>query len=223
LKPIIAPSVLAADLSKIAEEVAAVTDAGADWIHLDVMDGHFVPPISFGPGMLKAVRSACDLPLDVHLMIERPEQQLEAFRSAGADIITVHYEACPHLHRVLQRSRELGAKAGVALNPSTSVDLLRPLLDSIDLLLIMTVNPGWGGQSFIPSSVDKVARAKLLIKDSGMSIHLQVDGGINGETSSLVCNSGADVLVAGTYIFSGSDYSESINTLKLRQIPNKTA
>jgi len=219
LKPIIAPSVLAADISRMADEVSAVVEAGADWIHIDVMDGHFVPPITFGPSLVKAVRGLCSLPLDVHLMIEKPEHQLKAFTEAGADIITVHYEACPQLHRTLQRIRELGVKAGVAINPGTSVDLLEPLLDSIDLLLIMTVNPGWGGQSFIPSSLQKVSLASDLIGNRRDQIHLEVDGGINEETSVSVCTAGANVLVAGSHIFTSDNYANAIKELRVAQNP----
>ena len=220
---IIAPSVLAADIGRIADEAAAAAEAGADWIHLDVMDGHFVPPITFGPSLVKAVKKVCSIPLDVHLMIEKPELQLEAFCDAGADNITVHYEACPHLHRTVEQIHEFGAKAGVALNPGTSVDLLKPLLNSIDLILIMTVNPGWGGQKFIESSVDKIMHAKELISSAGGRIRLEVDGGINKETAETVVNAGANVLVAGSYIFGSDDYRRTIKDLRVTQKGLKTA
>jgi ribulose-phosphate 3-epimerase len=210
----IAPSILAADWGRLHEEVQHVVAAGADWIHLDVMDGHFVPPITFGPQMVKAVRETTSLPLDVHLMIERPEQQIKSFHDAGADIITVHYEACPHLHRTIQQIHELGGQAGVCINPATPVSVLEQICADVDLILVMTVNPGWGGQAFISTSPAKISQAAALIKQSNRKIHLEVDGGINNQTAYFAAHAGADVLVAGTYIFDNSDYQEQIAQLK---------
>ena len=210
----IAPSILASDWGRFADEIDAVTDAGADWIHIDVMDGHFVPPITFGPGVVAAAKKATQLPLDVHLMIENPGQQIDAFTQAGSDIITVHAEACKHLHRVIQDIQSRGIKAGVALNPATPLSAVHDVLDNIDLLLVMTVNPGWGGQKFIARSQQKIAEAAELIEQSGRSIHLEVDGGITSETAKIATGAGANVLVAGTAIFSTADYKDAIEKLK---------
>lgn len=214
MKPIVAPSVLAAQWGKLNEEITAVSKAGADWIHLDVMDGNFVPPITFGQQMVQVIRKTTSLPLDVHLMIEHPERQIESFAKAGADIITIHYEACPHLHRVIQQIHELGKKAGVALNPATSVGLLEPIIADVDLVLIMSVNPGWGGQQFIPSSTERIRQAAKLIKDSKKAIDLEVDGGINEQTGKDILAAGANALVAGTFIFGQADYTNPIDALK---------
>jgi ribulose-phosphate 3-epimerase len=214
MTPLIAPSVLAADWGRLSEEVRRVEAAGADWIHLDVMDGHFVPPITFGPQLVRAVKKSCALPLDVHLMITNPERQVQAFRDAGADIITVHFETCPHLHRTVQQIHEAGAKAGVSINPATAVELLRPICADADLFLIMSVNPGWGGQKYIPASTDRIAQTAKLIAESRRDIYLQVDGGINSETAKEALGAGANVLVAGTYIFEKPDYKAPIELLK---------
>jgi len=211
-KTLIAPSILAADWGKFAEEIKAVQSAGADWIHIDVMDGHFVPPITFGAQIVEAARKVTNLPLDVHLMIERPDLQLENFARAGADSITVHAEACQHLHRTLQAIRALGKKAGVALNPATPVSVVAQVLDDLDLLLIMTVNPGWGGQKYIAHSDQKIREARQLL--GTRKIQLEVDGGINHQTAPRALSAGADILVAGTSVFREPDYRAAISNLR---------
>jgi ribulose-phosphate 3-epimerase len=197
----IAPSILTADFGRIAEEVQAAASAGADYIHLDVMDGHFVPPITFGPLLVAAVRKAVDIPLDIHLMIERPEDQLSAFRDAGGDIINVHVEACRHLHRTVAEIRRLGAQAGVCLNPATPVSAVEETLAEIDQVMIMAVNPGWGGQQFIDSSVEKVSRLSKQIATRGLRVEIEVDGGINLTTGPRCAIAGAGVLVAGSFVY----------------------
>jgi len=206
----ISPSILSSDFSRLGEEIKAITKAGADYIHIDVMDGNFVPNLTFGPPIIKAIRKYTDLPFDVHLMIDSPERYIKDYYNAGADIITVHAEASTHLHRTIQEIKALGVKAGVSINPATSVEAIKYVLNNVDLVLIMTVNPGFGGQSFIDSCVPKIKQ----VKELNPNILIEIDGGINSETAKICVDNGANMLVAGSYIFSG-DYKERIQNLRV--------
>ncbi len=215
----IAPSILSADFGRLAEEIRAVEEAGADWIHIDVMDGHFVPNLTIGPAVVKALRKTTALPFDVHLMITDPDRYLEAFMDAGADILTVHVEAATHLHRTLDAIRQRGVRCGVSLNPATPVSCLEEILPECGLVLVMSVNPGFGGQRFIPSSLSKIARLRRLIDALPQPPVLEVDGGISPDNARAVADAGADVLVAGAAVFGSGDYKKTIGTMKelLRQ------
>ncbi|MEX2472937.1 MAG: ribulose-phosphate 3-epimerase [Gemmatimonadota bacterium] len=201
----IAPSILSSDFGRLGEEIGAVEAGGADWIHVDVMDGHFVPNITIGPVVVEGARRATELPLDVHLMIEDPDRYVDAFAEAGAAVITVHAEACRHLHRTLQSIRQAGSKAGVALNPATPLDAVTEVIDELDLLLIMSVNPGFGGQAFIERSVDKVARARHMLDEAGSGAELEVDGGVDRSNAATLVAAGATVLVAGSAVYGHPD------------------
>ena len=214
--PLICPSILASDFARLGEEVAALEAAGADWIHVDVMDGHFVPNITLGPDIVKAIRPHTTLPFDVHLMVAPVDPWLEAYREAGADILTVHPESGPHLHRTLGRIRQLGAKAGVVLNPGTPLDVVAEVVELVDLVLLMSVNPGFGGQSFIDSTLKKIERTRALLDAAGSKAHLQVDGGVTSANAAACVSAGADALVAGSFVFKGgpSAYADNIAALK---------
>ena len=210
----IAPSILSADFSRLGEDIQAVDRAGADYIHIDVMDGHFVPNITIGPLVVAALRKVTDKPLDVHLMIENPDLYIPEFAKAGADIITVHQEAVPHLHRTIQLIKSLGKKAGVSLNPATPVETLDVILDELDLVLVMSVNPGFGGQAFIPSALDKIRALRQRIAQRGLATELEVDGGVKLDNIREVVAAGADVLVAGSAVFNTDDYAATITALR---------
>jgi ribulose-phosphate 3-epimerase len=215
-RPIIAPSILAADFARLGDEAMAVEAAGADWLHIDVMDGRFVPNITIGPQVVKALKPLVSIPMDVHLMIAPADPHLEAFRAAGADIISVHPESGPHLNRTLKRIRELGAKAGVVFNPSTPVETIEWMLEDIDLVLVMSVNPGFGGQSFMASQLGKVSRLRQMIDRAGLDILVEVDGGVTAKTAPLCMEAGADALVAGTAVFQGGAQRYAANIAGLK-------
>lgn len=211
---LIAPSILSADFGRLAEEIRAVEEAGADWIHVDVMDGHFVPNLTIGPAVIEAARAATRLPLDVHLMIESPDTFIERYAEAGADRIAVHVEACPHLHRTLAHVREAGARAGVALNPATPATTIEPILGDVDQVLVMTVNPGFGGQKFIESVLPKISQIRGWIDERRLAVELEVDGGVGPGTIGWVARAGATAFVAGSAIFGTPDYAATIAGLR---------
>jgi ribulose-phosphate 3-epimerase len=210
----IAPSILSADFTRLGEEIIAIDTAGADYVHIDVMDGHFVPNITIGPLVVDAVRKVTQKPLDVHLMIENPDLYIPAFAEAGADIIVVHEEAVPHLHRTVQLIKSLGKKAGVSINPGTPISTLEVILDDLDLVLVMTVNPGFGGQSFIDSCLPKIETLRKMIDTRGLAVELEVDGGVKSDNIEKIARAGADVFVAGSAVFNTDNYSDAITTLR---------
>jgi ribulose-phosphate 3-epimerase len=210
----IAPSILSADFSKLGEEILEVEKGGADYIHVDVMDGHFVPNITIGPLVVEAIRPLTKLPLDVHLMIENPDQYIESFANAGADYITVHVEACRHLHRTIQHIKSFGIKAGVVLNPATPVESIQHVIGEIDMVLLMSVNPGFGGQKFIPEVLPKIRNVKQMAEEKGLNIEIEIDGGVNAETAKLCIEAGANVLVAGSAIYNEGDRAKAISLIR---------
>jgi ribulose-phosphate 3-epimerase len=210
----IAPSILSADFSRLGDEIKAVEDAGADWIHVDVMDGNFVPNITIGPPVIESIRKVTKLPLDVHLMIEHADRYVKSFAEAGADLLTVHVEACPHLNRTLQAIRELDVRAGVVLNPATPLSSLEEVLHEIDMVLLMSVNPGFSGQSFIPSMLDKISNLRDIMSHYENEIEMQVDGGVRVDNAGKIKEAGASVLVAGSAIFNSKDYKKTIQQLR---------
>ncbi|NBV04219.1 MAG: ribulose-phosphate 3-epimerase [Cytophagia bacterium] len=211
---ILAPSVLSADFARLADNIQAVEGAGADWLHLDVMDGLFVPNLSFGQPVVRAIRAVTSLPLDVHLMIQDPGRYLEAFAQAGADVLTVHLEACVHLHRNIQQIKSLGLQAGVALNPHTPVESLWPVLPDLDLVCLMSVNPGFGGQAFIPSTMNKLAALDRYRKEHGLTFRIEIDGGVDLQNAASLMQAGADVLVAGNSVFGQADAAQAVRAFK---------
>ncbi len=214
MTPLIAPSLLAADFTRLHEEVDLINRSDADWLHLDVMDGRFVPNISFGMMLVKAVNGICTKPLDVHLMIVEPEKYIESFREAGADVITVHIEACDHLHRTLQQIHATGAKAGVAVNPHTPVQMLEDVLEDIDLVCLMSVNPGFGGQKFIYRTIEKTRQLRRMIDERNLSTQIEIDGGVGLQNAAAILSAGANVLVAGSSVFKAADPLQTITRLK---------
>ncbi|MGE5357356.1 MAG: ribulose-phosphate 3-epimerase [Deltaproteobacteria bacterium] len=213
METIIAPSILAADFSKLGMEIEMINKSNAQWVHIDIMDGMFVPNITFGPWIVRTLRKHTDKVLDTHLMIEKPDRFFEDFRNAGSDIMTVHYEACTHLHRSVQKIRGLGMKAGVSVNPHTNVELLTEILPFIDLVLIMSVNPGFGGQKFIETSVNKISKLKTMINEQKLNVQIEVDGGVNIDNAASLIRAGVDVLVSGNAIFRSENPLEYINSL----------
>ena len=211
---ILAPSVLSADFARLAENIQAVEGAGADWLHLDVMDGLFVPNLSFGQPVVRAIRAVTSLPLDVHLMIQDPGRYLDSFAQAGADVLTVHLEACVHLHRNIQQIKSLGLQAGVALNPHTPVESLWPVLPDLDLVCLMSVNPGFGGQAFIPSTMNKLAALDRYRKEHGLTFRIEIDGGVDLQNAASLMQAGADVLVAGNSVFGQADAAQAVRDFK---------
>jgi ribulose-phosphate 3-epimerase len=210
----IAPSILSADFSKLGEEILAVEAAGADLIHIDVMDGHFVPNITIGPGPIQSLRKITRLPFDVHLMIENPERYIDAFADAGSDVITVHVEATRHLHRIIAHIRERGIKAGVSLNPATPLVQVEPILNDVDVLLIMTVNPGFGGQKFISSALPKIRKAREMVNSTAPNVAIEVDGGVTLHNIKSIAEAGADIIVAGASVFGSGNYKQTIGSMK---------
>jgi ribulose-phosphate 3-epimerase len=210
----IAPSILSADFANLQKDIQDVEQGGADYIHIDVMDGHFVPNITIGPLVVEAIRPITKLPLDVHLMIENPDTYIPAFAKSGADIISVHVEACRHLHRTIQLIKSEGVKAGVVINPATPVESIVPILNDVDLVLLMTVNPGFGGQAFIEDVLPKIKQVRSLITERGLSVEVEVDGGVNPETAALCVDAGADVLVAGSAIYQQTDREKAISSIR---------
>ena len=210
----IAPSILSADFSRLGEEILAVEAAGADMIHIDVMDGHFVPNITIGPGPVKALRKITTLPFDVHLMIEHPERYIDAFADAGSDVITVHVESAHHLHRLIAQIKEKGIKAGVSLNPATPLVQIEPIIGDVDVLLVMTVNPGFGGQKFIPQSISKIGKVRELVNSAAPGVAIEVDGGVTLDNIQSIAEAGADIFVAGAAVFGSGNYRETLKAMK---------